>query len=100
VVIDVGFDGFGFVQLDEVLFLQQPKKSNQKKGRHSSLAYGFPHGDMIYRVGLIRHPCLKQALLEHPVLVTRKITPPLGSSEGGMGAAQGFRLRICIRNVI
>jgi len=27
-------------------------------------------------------PCLKQALLEHPVLITRKITPPLGRSEG------------------
>jgi len=80
------FDVSGFVQLDESLFLQQPKKSNQKKGRHSSLAFGFPRVDVICRVGLIRHPCLKQALLEHPVLVTRKITPTLGSSEGVSGA--------------
>jgi len=65
-------DSFGFVQLDESLSFAPPKESNQRKGGHSSLAFGFPRVDVIYRVGLIRHPCLKQPLLEHPVLVTRK----------------------------
>jgi len=89
----VCFHSSGFGQLAEVLSFASPKESTQRKGDHSSLACGSPRGDVILRVGLIRLPCLKQALLEHPVLVTRKITPPLGSSEGDLGAAQELRLR-------
>jgi len=77
------FDVSGFAQLGEVLSFASPRESTQRKGDHSSLAFGFPRSGVTCRVNLIRHPCLKQALLEHPVLITRKITPPLGSSEGG-----------------
>jgi len=62
------------------------KRKYPKKRRPSSLAYGFPRVGAICKVGLIRRPCLKQTLLEHPVLGTRKITSPLGSSEGEVGA--------------
>jgi len=82
----------GFAQLGEALFLQQLKKSTQKKSRHSSLAFGFPPVDMIYRASLIRHPCLKQAFRAHPVRSLRKITPPLSSSEGELGASREFVL--------
>jgi len=90
--LSAGFEGSGFAQLDEVLSFASPKESTQRKGDPTSLACGFPRVGMIYRDGLIRHPCFKQALLEHPVLVTRKITPPLGSSEGELGASRGLVL--------
>jgi len=62
----------GFAQLGESLFSDPPEQSNQKRGGPAELK--APRSGVIYRVGLIRHPCLKHPLLENPVLATRKIT--------------------------
>jgi len=82
-----------FAQLAEVLSFASPKESTQRKGDHSSLAFGFPHGDMIFRAGSIRYPWLKRTLGTHPVRLTQKITPQLGSSEGGMVPDCGYGVR-------
>jgi len=87
----------GFAQLGESLFSDPPEQSNQKRGGPAELK--APRSGVIYRVGLIRHPCLKHPLLENPVLATRKIThatrhTPLGSSEGGAGATTEQRYGI------
>jgi len=73
--------GFGFGQLAELLISASPEISNQQRGDPTSLK--TPRSGAIFRVGSIRRPASGEPCLHIPVQTTRKITPPLGSSEGG-----------------